>query len=241
MFVAGRRVFGGKAASAKNDAKTHQLRPFARIGGEERASVARPYGTAVASSGNMNFTEVIHTRRAVRAYSAKRVGEATVNALLRAAVQAPSAMNLQPWAFAVVQDPARLNRYSDRAKALLLDGGADAKTKRYEGMLRDKSFNIFYDATTLIVICCNERGQYTDADCWLAAENLMLAACDMGLGSCPIGFAVPALNDRSIKEELHIPPSGAAIAPIIVGYPSTASNPVPRAAPRILSWIKDGP
>jgi nitroreductase len=186
----------------------------------------------------MMLTEVIRARRAVRAYTAKKVDDETIRALLGAAVQAPSAMNAQPWSFAVVQDAACLKRYSDRAKALLLAAPAEAKSRRYEGSLRDDTFNIFYDAGTLIVICCKERGPFTDADCWLAAENLMLAACDMGLGSCPIGFAIPALNSRDIKEELHIPPAGAAVAPIIVGYPSSLSQPVTRAEPRVLSWIR---
>ncbi len=147
-------------------------------------------------------------------------------------------MNAQPWGFAVVQDAARLKRYSERAKGLLLMAAADAKTRRYEEMLRNDQFNIFYDATTLIVICARVHGQYADADCWLAAENLMLAACDMGLGSCPIGFAIPALNSRDIKEELQIPPGGSAVAPIIVGYPSGPTAPVVRAEPRVLSWMR---
>ena len=188
----------------------------------------------------MHFNELMHARRAVRAYSTKKVEDATVNALLQAAVQAPSAMNAQPWGFAVVQDAATLKRYSDRAKALLLSAAPSAdpegKTRRYATMLRDESFNIFYDATTLIVICCRERGTYSDADCWLAAQNLMLAACDAGLGSCPIGFAVPLLNDPELKQELGIPVKGAAVAPIIVGYPRAPAPEVPRQAPVVLSW-----
>lgn len=190
----------------------------------------------------MNFDELIHARRAVRAYSPKNVDEATVSALLHAAVQAPSAMNTQPWGFVVVQDAATLKRLSNRGKALLLAAhpatDPEGKTRRYDAMLRDERFNIFYDATTLIVICCRNRGRYSDADCWLAAQNLMLAASDKGLGSCPIGFAVPVLNERDVKQEFHIPPNGAALAPIIVGYPREPSPPVPRADPVILSWVR---
>ena len=190
----------------------------------------------------MDFRELIHARRAIRAYSQREVDEATVNALLHAAVQAPSAMNAQPWGFAIIQDTARLKRYSDRAKALLLAMKPEAKASQYRPMLQDETFNIFYDARTLVVICCKERSPYADADCWLAAQNLMLAACDMGLGSCPIGFAVPVLNERDVKQELRIPPNGAAVAPIIVGYPREPSRPVPRAQPTLFSWYQsDGP
>jgi nitroreductase len=60
----------------------------------------------------MNVTEAIFTRRASRAYSPGVVDDATVRLLLRAAVQAPSAMNRQPWLFSIVQDPVQLMRYS---------------------------------------------------------------------------------------------------------------------------------
>jgi nitroreductase len=63
----------------------------------------------------------IYARRAVRAYEAVQPDEALVRALLDAAVQAPTARHLEPWGFVVVQDKALLKRYSDRAKAMLLD------------------------------------------------------------------------------------------------------------------------
>jgi nitroreductase len=187
----------------------------------------------------MNVTEAIYARRAVRAYTPRVVDTDTVRTLLRAAVQAPSAMNAQPWVFAVVQDRAQLQRWSERAKALLLERGAhDAKARRYEDMLRNPGFNVFYDASTLVVIGVEERGRYSDADCWLAAENLMLAACDAGLGSCPIGFALPLLETPEIKTEIGLAPTGAAIAAIILGYPSVVPPAIERREPEVLSWTR---
>lgn len=89
---------------------------------------------------------------------------------------------------------------------------------------------------TLIVICARDGGPYVQADCWLAAENLMLAACDAGLGTCCIGFAIPVLNTVELKAELRIPADTAAVAPIIVGYPSGPVDAPARAEPRVLSW-----
>ncbi|HVU00302.1 MAG TPA: nitroreductase family protein [Polyangiaceae bacterium] len=186
----------------------------------------------------MNVIEAIHARRAVRSYSPRAVEEREISSLLGAAVQAPSAMNAQPWSFVVVQDRARLKRYSDRAKSLLLSSAGDGKTRRYEGMLRDENFNVFYDAGTLIVICAKEGGPYVQADCWLAAQNLMLAACEAGLGTCCIGFAVPVLNTPEVKAELGIPSDVGAIAPLIVGYAAGRVEGPVRAEPRILSWIR---
>ena len=60
--------------------------------------------------------------------------------------------------------------------------------------LRDPGFSPFYGAGTLIVIYGRSKGPLVTADCWLAAENLMLAACALGLGTCVIGAAVDAFN-----------------------------------------------
>jgi nitroreductase len=187
----------------------------------------------------------IYKRRSVRAYSDKPVGEAAVRELLDAAVQAPTAMHLEPWAFAIVQDKAVLKRYSDRAKAMLRApavavgwGSAGRSASDHPAMLDDPAFNIFYDAGTLIVICRRQKGRFADADCWLAAENLMLAAAQKGLATCCIGFAIPVLNRSAVKRELGIPAEGAAVAAIVVGDARGAVPAVPRKAPQILAWIK---
>jgi len=187
----------------------------------------------------MNLSEAIRTRRSVRSYSPRTVDEGTVHHLLAAAVHAPSAMNQQAWGFAIVQDRAQLKRYSDLAKSLLrASTSSDPKAARYAGLLSDEKFNIFYDAGTLVAICTTSQGPYADADCWLAAENLMLAACDLGLGTCPIGFAILALNTEQVKQELGVPLHGAVVAPIIVGYAAGEAPPTPRAEPRILFWSR---
>ena len=64
----------------------------------------------------MSALDVIFTRRSVRAYTAQSLDEPTIRALLDAALQAPSAMHTEPWAFVVVQDRTMLKRISDRAK-----------------------------------------------------------------------------------------------------------------------------
>ena len=188
----------------------------------------------------MNVIDAIYGRRAVRTYAPRPVDEGTIRRLLRAATHAPSAMNAQPWLFAVVQNRAQLARYSDLAKLLMLElASADLKARRYDALLRETSFNVFYDAGTLVAIGVAEPGPYADADCWLAAEALMLAAHDAGLGTCPIGFAVPLLNDADVKKELGFPESALIVSPIIVGYPSTTVSEVPRREPRIVSWSKE--
>ena len=189
--------------------------------------------------------QTIYSRRAVRAYRAEPPSDEAIHALLDAAVRAPTAMHREPWGFVVVQDRTLLKRYSDRAKAALLEpsvalgwGSAPASRHDHPSMLADPAFNIFYDAGTLIVICRTESGKFAEADCWLAAENLMLAATARRLGTCVIGFAVGVLNTPEAKRELGIPEEGAAVAPIIIGTPREAPHAVARKAPRMLNWIK---
>jgi nitroreductase len=183
----------------------------------------------------MSVLDAIYARRAVRAYAPDPVDEETVRALLAAAVRAPTAVHLEPWAFVVVQDRARLARYSERAKQIVLAMTPEAHIR---DLVSAPGFNVFYDAGTLLVICARPLGPWGAADCWLAAENLMLAACALGLGTCPIGFAVAMLNTPEIKAELAIPADVVAVAPIIVGVPRGPTPAVTRKDPVILSWCR---
>lgn len=188
----------------------------------------------------------IYARRAVRAYTPEQLSEDVIRELLDAAVQAPTAMHTEPWAFAVVQNRDMLRRYSDRAKRMMLDElSAGVTVLREETvrqhmitLLEDPEFNIFYDAGTLVVIYRRPLSPYAKADCWLAAGNFMLAAYEKGLGTCCIGFAVPALNDPDVKRELHAPAEATAIAPIIVGHPRGSVAPVSRKPPLVFHWAK---
>lgn len=187
----------------------------------------------------MSVLDAIHARRSVRSYAPEPVDRTTVLALLRAAVRAPTAVHQEPWAFVVLQDPSALKRLSDRAKPLFAEEAHRAHLDRGGHLLdvfASPEFNIFYDAGTLIVICAKPMGPFVVADCWLAAENLMLAACAMGLGTCVIGSAVPALNTPQVKAELGIPAGLTAVAPLIVGWPRGETGPTARREPEVLAW-----
>jgi len=191
------------------------------------------------SESQIEIMDAIYKRRSVRSYSPQRLDAQTIRTLLEAAVWAPTAVHEEPWAFVIVQELAVLKRLSDRAKKIF---AADAQNTHPEqarhllDILAQPEFNIFYNASTLIVICGRPKGPFVVADCWLAAENLILAAFSMGLGSCVIGFAVPALNTPEIKSELAIPADCTAIAPIIVGVPSGESPESTRKKPEIIYW-----
>ena len=185
----------------------------------------------------MDLKQAIQSRHAVRSYRRESIGQQDVHRLLEAAVRAPNARNEQPWSFAIVQNRELLQRYSDQTKALLGASESNSASPASRALLHSPAFDVFYGAGTLIVICGKTDNEYAEADCWLAAENLMLTACDLGLGTCPVGSALPYLNSAKVKAELDIPRDIEAIAPIVVGYADgPASLPTPRAAPRILSF-----
>lgn len=187
----------------------------------------------------MSAMDAIYSRRAVRDYLPEKIDTDAIHMLLNAAVQAPTAMHEEPWSFAVIQNKNILNRLSDDAKTLVRSEahGADSKQARQTlDFVNKPDFHVFYNASTLIVIYSKFRGPFAVADCWLAAENLMLAACANELGTCVIGFAVSALNTPEWKAELEIPVEMMAIVPIIVGPPAGVAPPVPRKQPEILIW-----
>ena len=207
--------------------------------------------TEALAGHELSALETIHRRRAVRNYKPDPVPEETIRRLLDAAVHAPTAMHLEPWTFVVVQDRAVMRHVSDRAKAVmrerstahreLLRAPGAAPGGRHLALLENPDFNVFYDASTLIVICAKRLGEFVTADCWLAAENLMLAACAMGLGSCSVGFAIPALHTQDVKHDLGIPDGVDPVAAIIVGVPRGETPVVPRKPPEILRWISARP
>jgi nitroreductase len=185
--------------------------------------------------------DAIYKRRAVRDYTPEMVNFVTIQTLLYAAVQAPTAMHEEPWAFAVIQDKALLDRISLTAKEIALNEAAKADGNDAPNAvekLSDPDFNIFYNASTLIVIYGNPVGAFAAADCWLSAENMMLAAYAAGLGSCVIGFGVAALNTPEWKEYLDIPMEMIAHAPILLGHPAGETPVTSRKPPEVLCWKK---
>lgn len=191
----------------------------------------------------LSIYQAILARRSVRRYTPENVDKSSINILLEAAVRAPTAMHQEPWAFVIIQDKQLLQNISERAKPAIISEAQsdDAKRKLHmHHIFEQPNFNIFYDAGTLILICGKTSVTFATADCWLAAENMMLAACAMGLGTCVIGCSLLDLNTSEAKAELNIPAEFSVVAPVIVGYPVERSAPTPRNAPLILSYIPAG-
>jgi nitroreductase len=185
----------------------------------------------------MDITEAISGRRSTREYTAQAVDDQSIRHLIDAALHAPNAVNQQPWTFTVVRDQGRLDRISRDAKSYMLatmPGGA--QSDHFRSLLNDPNFHIFYHAPVLILISAIAQGPWIVEDCALAAENLMLAAYALQLGTCWIGFAQSFLNTSDGKNELGLPSTWVPVAPIIVGHPKATPAPVPRKEPEI-RWV----
>jgi nitroreductase len=185
----------------------------------------------------MDIKEAIFGRRAVREYTDEGVDQEAIRPLIRAAVNAPSAVNQQPWTFTVVRDQKVLDQISRDAKSHMLATMAPGpQSEHFRSLLTDPGFHIFYHAPALILISAAAPGPWVVEDCSLAAENLMLAAYAQGLGSCWIGFAQSYLNTENGKKALDLTAECVAVAPIIVGRPKAPAAPVPRKEP-VIKWV----
>jgi nitroreductase len=184
----------------------------------------------------------IHERRSVRAYTSDSVERYAIERLLDAAIWAPSARNAQPWAFVVVQDPVVLMRLETEAATLYfrdppiaeLAALAPDELQQLRDLVLTPGFGILHGAPALIVIYATSAAAIPD--CYLAAENLLLAATALGLGTCPVGLARPLFDQPGTKAEFGVPTGYACALPVVLGVAAAGSTPPPRTPPSVLAW-----
>jgi nitroreductase len=197
---------------------------------------------AVPLAGREGAIAAIYERRAVRSYTSEPLARDQIEALLDAASHAPSAVNLQPWVFVVIEDPELLRRYADEAVALYIEeppaleltASGLPMLEELRKMVGGTDFVLFHGASAVIIIYATQSEGIPD--CYLAAENLMLAAWAIGLGTCPIGLASPLFNRADVKAELGISPDCSVAVPIVVGHPSGPVSATPRRQVEVAAW-----
>jgi nitroreductase len=154
--------------------------------------------------------DFILTRRSIRSFRDAAVDEKTVEYLLRAAMQAPSAGNEQPWHFVVI-----------RNRALL---AAITTVHAHAAMLH---------TAALAILVCGEEGLekhqgFWVQDCSAAVENCLLAAHTKGLGAVWLGVYPRQERMDGIRQLLKIPAQITPFALIAVGYPAEEKQPQDR-------------
>lgn len=175
----------------------------------------------------METEKAILGRRAVRDYEEKAVPAAVIKEILKAGAMAPSAMNLQPCRFIVITSRKKIRELSDKVKDKAEALGLGAKLIERMKLKEDV---IFYGAPLLILIAADKRSDWAFIDCSLAAENMMLRAYDLGLGSCFVGFAALLKDDRETLRDLGATDSQMVFCPLIFGYPKKWPAPKVREA-----------
>jgi nitroreductase len=187
----------------------------------------------------MTFSELLKNRRAIRDFQDKEVPLKIVEEILQESTLAPSASNGQPCRFSIVNCKRTIKELSDESKVNLLDDFAKDKTSlnpSYADMLKDKNFNVFYNAPCLIYVIGSSAVHSLELDCALAASYIMFSAVSRGLGSCWIGLG-SYIRDPKTKALLGIPDGCGIVAPIIIGYPKEIPVASERHAPQILRVI----
>jgi len=161
----------------------------------------------------------IAQRRSHRAYDARQISCKQLDALMEAALSAPSANNFQPWHYTVVQDQGLLNRVHRAAEAAAMLRDREDRSPRYD----NKGFQIFYHAPTVFFISAPESRSYAPIDCGIAAQTLALAAQSMGLGSVILGMPRDAFTGRegkALEKLLRFPEGYSFVIAVAIGYPT---------------------
>ena len=182
----------------------------------------------------------IYQRRSVRNFSDKEVSDEIIKEIIRAGTYAPTAVNKQPWRFVVIKNKQLIEEYDDRAKEAFLAAYKDTENPelaKFVQFLSKPATRIFYEAPVLILLFASPD-VINEHDCSLAAENMMLAAQSLGIGSCWIGLAEGLGYDMEFLKEVGVPEDHKLIAPLIFGYPAKQNLKAPaRNADVILKWI----
>ena len=157
----------------------------------------------------MELYEGLISRRSIRKYRGKKIGEEEIYSLIKAGMYAPSARNCRPWHFIIVDNRSIL-------KAIM-------KIHPYSSMLAE--------ASHAIVVCGDDKLEngpgYYKLDCSAATQNILLAAHALGLGAVWLGVEPRTERITGISSILDLPGHVHPLAIVSVGVPVKIPSGVP--------------
>ena len=176
----------------------------------------------------------ILARRSTRSYQERQIDQLQLDAILKAAIWAPSGGNNQTWLFTVIQRQEILMKLNDLVKEgfqhWIPDDDYPGK-KNAKAVSQKHDYNFYYNAPTLIIASNRSGYENAMADCSLALENIFLAAQSLGLGSCYINQLHWLRNYPEIRDflfELGVPREHTICSSASLGYIGKESSPPPR-------------
>ncbi|MDR0952160.1 MAG: nitroreductase family protein [Oscillospiraceae bacterium] len=128
--------------------------------------------------------KTIAERFSCRGYNASPVEREKLDAIARAAMSSPSAINLQPWRLVVITDAELIAQMDEAGMQLLRDTGEDEMYKRF----MERGGKLFYNAPVMFLIL-KQHIASAELDCGIVSENIALAASSLGLGNVICGMA----------------------------------------------------
>ncbi len=130
--------------------------------------------------------ENIMARRSIRKYKAQPVERAIMNQILECGINAPNGRNLQSWEIRVIDD------------AQLMEEMKEKMAQAHPEMNPDEVKGCFRGAPTMVFIARDTTYDFSEYDCGLLAENMMLSAWSLGVGSICLGSPIRFLKDNEL-------------------------------------------
>lgn len=170
----------------------------------------------------------ISNRRSIRFFQSEQIKEIELQAILEAGMYAPTAKSQQPWHFTVVQNKEMLNQLSLAAKNIL----RKMNDKFFQQLAGNENFHLFFRAPTVVIISGDQKALSPAIDCALAAENIMIAAESLNIGSCWISAVSRLLDTEEGKVLIHklgLPEDYKPMYSVALGYKgSNTTKAMPR-------------
>lgn len=158
----------------------------------------------------MDFFELIYKRESVRGYLDKPVEREKIEKIIEAGRVSPSACNAQPWKFVVVDDKELVKEVSKKLYDPLVSGiNKFATTSPAFIVVVGEKRNMTSKMGEII-----KKQDFTSIDIGIACENISLAAAELGLGTCMMGW----FKEKGIKELLSIPQNKKIHLVLSLGY-----------------------
>ena len=190
------------------------LFPLVACGGGNQSN-AQTEQASVATDSVNQVVETILARRSVRKYKPQPVEREKMQTIVECGVNAPNAMNRQPWEIRVVDNPDFINGVTELYK------------KEQPKAAEDPNFkNMFRNAPTVVFVGRDVQSGSAEFDCGLLSENMMLAAQSMGIGSCCLGSPAAFMRSPAAAEylkQLGFSEGYELLYCIAFGYPDEAT------------------